>query len=47
MIPFSGSLAAQSLQEKDHIIDINGIKVTDKEVARSLLVRALKVCDSQ
>uniref|UniRef100_A0A0R3RRZ3 PDZ domain-containing protein n=1 Tax=Elaeophora elaphi TaxID=1147741 RepID=A0A0R3RRZ3_9BILA len=37
-----GSLAAQSLQEKDHIIDINGIKVTDKEVARSLLVRALK-----
>ncbi|VDK72421.1 unnamed protein product [Litomosoides sigmodontis] len=37
-----GSLAAQSLQEKDHIIDINGIKVTDKDVARSLLVRALK-----
>ncbi|KAM3716926.1 Disks large [Dirofilaria immitis] len=37
-----GSLAAQSLQEKDHIIDINGIKVTDKEIARSLLVRALK-----
>uniref|UniRef100_A0A8R1XZG6 PDZ domain-containing protein n=1 Tax=Onchocerca volvulus TaxID=6282 RepID=A0A8R1XZG6_ONCVO len=37
-----GSLVAQSLQEKDHIIDINGIKVTDKEVARSLLIRSLK-----
>ncbi|VDN06112.1 unnamed protein product [Thelazia callipaeda] len=37
-----GSLAAQSLQEKDHIIDINGIKVTDKEIARTLLVRSLK-----
>uniref|UniRef100_A0A915PLD1 PDZ domain-containing protein n=1 Tax=Setaria digitata TaxID=48799 RepID=A0A915PLD1_9BILA len=32
-----GSMVAQSLQEKDHIIDINGIKVTDKEVAKSLL----------
>ncbi|CAJ0945714.1 unnamed protein product, partial [Mesorhabditis belari] len=37
-----GSLAAACLQIGDHLIDIDGTPVTDKDVARDLLLKALQ-----
>lgn len=38
-----GSLSALHLKVLDHIIDINGTPVSDKDVARDLLVKSLQV----
>ncbi|KAK6725917.1 hypothetical protein RB195_004314 [Necator americanus] len=37
-----GSLSATQLAVGDHIIDIDGVPVTDKDVARDLLIKALQ-----
>ncbi|XGW23867.1 hypothetical protein V3C99_005797 [Haemonchus contortus] len=37
-----GSLSATQLQVGDHIIDIDGVPVTDKDVARDLLIKSLQ-----
>ncbi|VDO72758.1 unnamed protein product [Heligmosomoides polygyrus] len=37
-----GSLSATQLAIGDHIIDIDGVPVTDKDVARDLLIKALQ-----
>ncbi|KAH7728727.1 PDZ domain containing protein [Aphelenchoides avenae] len=37
-----GSLAAQQLQVGDHICDVEGTPVTDKDVARDLLLKAIQ-----
>uniref|UniRef100_A0A1I7X8J4 PDZ domain-containing protein n=1 Tax=Heterorhabditis bacteriophora TaxID=37862 RepID=A0A1I7X8J4_HETBA len=37
-----GSLVCSQLQVGDHIIDIDGFPVTDKDVARDLLIKALQ-----
>lgn len=38
-----GSLASQQLQVGDHLIDIDGRPVTDKDVCRELLLKSLQV----
>ncbi|KAK6031091.1 hypothetical protein OSTOST_02760 [Ostertagia ostertagi] len=38
----AGSLSATQLAVGDHIIDIDGVPVTDKDVARDLLIKALQ-----
>ncbi|CAD5231827.1 unnamed protein product [Bursaphelenchus xylophilus] len=38
----AGSLSAKSLMVADRIVDVNGSPVTDKEVARTLLLKALQ-----
>ena len=40
---FAGSLSAKSLIAGDRIIDINGVPVSDKDVARDLLLKSLQV----
>ncbi|KIH44912.1 hypothetical protein ANCDUO_25055, partial [Ancylostoma duodenale] len=37
-----GSLSSTQLAVGDHIIDIDGVPVTDKDVARDLLIKALQ-----
>lgn len=38
-----GSLSAKTLKMGDRIVDINGDPVSDKDVARTLLVKSLAV----
>ena len=38
-----GSRAEGNIQPLDHIIDVEGMPVTDKAVANDMIVRALKV----
>ncbi|KAK6759102.1 hypothetical protein RB195_016365 [Necator americanus] len=37
-----GTLSADAMKVGDHIIDVNGIPVTDKNVAKSLIIRSLQ-----
>ncbi|VDL80403.1 unnamed protein product [Nippostrongylus brasiliensis] len=39
------SLAGESLQMLDRIVDVDGIPVSDKDVCKTLIVRALHLCD--
>lgn len=38
------SIAAKYLEVGDHLIDIDGKPVTDKDVCRQMLVKGLQVC---
>lgn len=40
---FVGSICGTHLKVLDHIVEVNGIPVTDKDVCREMLIKSMQV----